>query len=71
MNLLERRLRWTARLARDESGQDLIEYALLSALVGIASILAWTAIESALGTRYQSYVTDSNLLWEPPNPGGT
>src|SRR5215207_7668299 len=30
-----------ARVRSDESGQDLVEYALLGALIGIAAILVW------------------------------
>jgi pilus assembly protein Flp/PilA len=48
-------------LGRDESGQDLIEYALLAALLGLACIVSmgtvatkinakFTAIGTALGT---------------------
>jgi Flp pilus assembly pilin Flp len=39
-------------LAGDESGQDVVEYALLAALVGIASILIWQALVVTVGNVY-------------------
>jgi pilus assembly protein Flp/PilA len=51
-----------ARFVREESGQDLIEYSLLAAIIAVGSIAAmgavsgevdkvFTAIVSGLGTR--------------------
>ncbi len=40
------------RLKSDESGQDVVEYALLGALIGIASILTWQLLVTAVGTVY-------------------
>ena len=40
------------RLIFDDGGQDLIEYTLLSALIGIVGILAWTNVGSAINTTY-------------------
>lgn len=41
-----------ARFRRDESGQDAVEYALLGALIGIASILIWQALVVTVGNVY-------------------
>jgi Flp pilus assembly pilin Flp len=41
-----------ARLRSDESGQDVVEYALLGALIGIASILTWKLLVTTVGTVY-------------------
>jgi Flp pilus assembly pilin Flp len=41
-----------ARFRADESGQDAIEYALLGALIGIASILIWQALVVTVGNVY-------------------
>ena len=41
------------RFIFDDRGQDLIEYALLSALIGIVGILAWIdvgALSATIGT---------------------
>lgn len=59
-----------ARLLRDERGQDLIEYALLTAAIGIVSIASWPGIASAIGTAYRSLDTNVQGLWIPPPPGG-
>ena len=43
-----------ARFVREDEGQDLIEYALLAGLISLASVLAITA----LGTAIQGKFTD-------------
>lgn len=42
---------------------------MLTALVGIVSIAAWTLIEDRLGQAYVVYDTDTQGLWSPPDPG--
>ena len=39
----------------DESGQDLIEYGLLSAFIGVVGILAWYNIGGAIGGKYAGW----------------
>jgi Flp pilus assembly pilin Flp len=41
-----------ARFGSDDSGQDIVEYALLGALVGIAAILVWQQLLATVGTVY-------------------
>ena len=41
-------------LARQEDGQDLIEYGLLAALISIIAVLAITSVGSQLQTSYQN-----------------
>lgn len=55
----------------DASGQDVIEYGLLSAFFGIVAIVAWLAIETNLGNAYRTYDTGVQNLWQSPNPGGS
>jgi Flp pilus assembly pilin Flp len=57
-----------ARLRRDIDAQDLVEYALLVALVGLVGIAAWSLIRTNLGTRYQQYDTDTQDLYAPEDP---
>lgn len=38
----------------DESGQDVVEYALLAALVAIVSILVWQQLVAAVGAVYSA-----------------
>ena len=43
-----------ARFGSDDSGQDIVEYALLGALVGIAAILVWQQLVATVGTVYSA-----------------
>lgn len=61
---------WIVACARDERGQDLIEYALLTAAVGVAGIATWPFIATSIGTAYRALDTNTQGLWEPPPPGG-
>jgi Flp pilus assembly pilin Flp len=58
------------RLVRDESGQDLIEYALLTTSIGFAGILAWSLVGSAINGTYSSWVSATDSLAVPPAPTG-
>jgi Flp pilus assembly pilin Flp len=59
-----------ASLVRDERGQDLVEYALLTAGIGISGIAAWPLIAGAISTAYGTLDTQTQNLWDPPPPGG-
>ena len=48
------------RLVKDESGQDLIEYALLAAFVALGSVAALTVLGPAIKTLFESVVTKLN-----------
>jgi len=41
-----------SRLVREEHGQDLIEYALLAAFISMASIVAISALGTAISVHY-------------------
>jgi len=62
------------RLRSDESGQDIVEYALLGALVGIASILIWQALVVTVGNVYGAADTNvqirSSCTPDPISAGG-
>ena len=58
------------RLLTDDGGQDLIEYALLTGLIGLAGLAAFDFIQAAIGTTYSSWESSTNDLWEPPDPIG-
>jgi Flp pilus assembly pilin Flp len=47
-------LRIAARLAREESGQDLVEYALIVAAVGLALIVTVNQLSQAVVSLYSS-----------------
>jgi len=56
---------------RDDSGQDVVEYALLTAFFGLAALAAWTSIRDALGLGYARTTTGVQSLWDPPPPSGS
>ncbi len=59
---------WT-RFSSDESGADIVEYAVLTALVGIMSILIWRQLVATAGVVYTS--ADTNVQIKSgctPNP---
>jgi Flp pilus assembly pilin Flp len=56
------------RFSADTTGQDLIEYALLTAFVGVAGAAAFGLLASTLGLAYGSWDAGSQGLWVPPNP---
>ena len=42
----------------DDSGQDVIEYALLGAIIGIASVLTWQLLATTVGDVYSAADAD-------------
>jgi Flp pilus assembly pilin Flp len=57
------------RLLRDTSGQDLVEYALLTGVIGFAGLLIFDVILQAIGVTYGSWESSVDSLWDPPAPG--
>jgi Flp pilus assembly pilin Flp len=59
------------RFACDDGGQDLIEYALLGALIGIGGIVAWTNVGTAVLSTYSGWDTNvQGLSATMPDPAG-
>jgi Flp pilus assembly pilin Flp len=56
------------RLLGETLAQDMVEYALLVALVGLVGMAAWSALETRLGQAYTNYDTRTQNLWRPPDP---
>jgi Flp pilus assembly pilin Flp len=44
-----------ARFLLDESGQDLIEYAMLTAFIGLVGALAWVNIRAGVGAKFSGW----------------
>lgn len=44
-------------LSKDESGQDLIEYALVAALIALGSVAAMNTLATNIGTAFNSVGT--------------
>jgi hypothetical protein len=57
------------RLATEDDGQDLIEYALLTGIVVVVALLGLPAADE-LGDLYEGWLDDVDALWEPPAPSG-
>jgi pilus assembly protein Flp/PilA len=56
------------RFLEDESGQDLIEYGLLAAIIGIAGVLVLPLIAPKMGNAFSSWGTQIYNAWVPPDP---
>jgi Flp pilus assembly pilin Flp len=64
--------RWSSelrRLARDEEGQDLVEYAFLTVFVALASAATLLLLQAAIGAAYGTSSIAVDGLWLPPEPG--
>ena len=58
------------QLVADASGQDLLEYALLTAFIGLAGAAAFTLLAGSMHTAYGNWDSDTQNLWVPPDPAG-
>jgi pilus assembly protein Flp/PilA len=47
-----------ANFLRDESGQDLIEYALIAAVIALAAVAAMSKLGSGIGNEFNSIGSD-------------
>ena len=57
------------RLAAEDHGQDLVEYALLTGFVALATVAALNAVESSMQTTYESWNRALGACWQTPAPG--
>ena len=65
-----RKYAWLRELALGDSGQDIIEYALLTAIIGIAAIAIWNELTVRVGIVYTAADTGvQNLSACTPDPG--
>jgi Flp pilus assembly pilin Flp len=63
-----------APIGASDEGQDIVEYALLAAFIGIAGWAALMFIDDAVGTTYSSWLDPTvgvPSLWEPAEPVGS
>lgn len=61
--------RLLGRFCRGTSGQDLVEYALLAALIGVAAAASAPLITTALGSAYTAWNQQTQQQWRMPDPG--
>jgi Flp pilus assembly pilin Flp len=59
---------WFRRFLLDESGQDLVEYALLAAVIGLAGSLVLPGIGPRMGNLFQTWGGQVYNAWEPGTP---
>jgi Flp pilus assembly pilin Flp len=52
----------------DDSGQDLIEYALLTAIISISGVLILSALSTTMGPAYSGWNTAGQNAWQPCPP---
>ena len=57
-----------ARVIADDSGQDLIEYALLTAIIGISGVLILSTLSITMGAAYSRWNTAGQNAWQPCQP---
>ncbi len=60
--------RLIARLWREDNGQDLVEYAMLTAFVALAAFAGFNLLVTALSSSYSAWDSGEQNLWTPPNP---
>ncbi len=63
--------RLIAQLVIDDRGQDLIEYALLTGLIAVGSILLFSQLAAAMEASYNNSNTASQNAWEPCPPASS
>jgi Flp pilus assembly pilin Flp len=69
--MVRRVTRVLVRLWSEQDGQDLIEYALLTALIAVGGALVFPSIRTKMGAAYQSWLSGAQDLWEPSLPTGS
>ena len=57
-----------AKAVADDGGQDLIEYAVLTAIIGIAGLLILSTLPAKMETVYKGRVTAGQNAWQPCPP---
>ena len=53
---------------RDERGDDLVEYALLAGLIGLAGLLAFNTLTGHMSNAYTGWNANAQSQWIPNAP---
>ena len=61
--------RCLGRWIREEDGQDVVEYALLTAVIGLAGVVAFALLANNVGVAYVNWDGAEQNLWVPNDPG--
>jgi len=59
------------RLKREDGGQDLIEYALLTIIVTLIGFTIFSAITTKMSSAYVTWGTSVQTNWDPSPPLGS
>ena len=62
------RLSTLRRLVAEDSGQDMIEYALLSAFIGLAGVTVFSGMGGTMQTAYNAWVNNADAAADMPDP---
>lgn len=62
------RLSTLRRLVAEQDGQDLIEYALLSAFIGLAGVAVFSGMGGTMQTAYDAWVDNADAAADMPDP---
>jgi pilus assembly protein Flp/PilA len=60
--------RFVNRLIREDDGQDVVEYALLAAIIAAAAVLVIPALTAKLGNAFTTGGQNVNNNWVPDPP---
>lgn len=63
--------RLLGRWWREETGQDLIEYGLIIAMIVAGTIAVFPGIVTKMGSSYSNWGTNIQNIWIPSCPGTT
>jgi len=56
-------------LGRDDQGQDLVEYALLAMMFGVAGVLVFPVLLDAIAAAFSGSTDAAYDIWVPNDPG--
>ncbi len=62
---------FVTQLVRDESGQDLVEYAVLTGLIAVGSVLLFSQLAALMEGSYDGWNAASQDAWEPCPPASS
>jgi Flp pilus assembly pilin Flp len=63
--------RLLARLVHETGAQDLVEYALLAAFIGVAGYIVLGALSGDISVVYDSWRGATPELWDPADPASS
>jgi len=66
--LMEAVNRLFVRFFREQHGQDLVEYALLTSAIGVVGVALFPSIRTRMSALFTSWGTQVHNLWIPNNP---